>query len=188
MVARLDYAQNHHARAMVVNGSRNSTPRVSGPPPIVALVCDSRLRYFNVAFVDACRMGRSLAGDCVVSALSLIQLVTGEPTSNTLAFIHIIYAVRICGVSSACGLAPLIWKGVLFAINTGLRLQVFAPATAILKVLAPISTYQAVQQPAIVSTISAPHPTPEVRVSDSAKHLVAIRAAGSLSLRRLLLL
>ena len=73
----------------------------------------------------------ALDGGSVVYALSLIQLVTGAPTSNTLVDSPLLYAVMLCGASLACGLDFLTWRGVLFATNSCLRMLVYTPAAAI---------------------------------------------------------
>ena len=66
-------------------------------------------------------------GHGVEYLVQMVQLVTGEPTTNALVFILILYDVVLCGISSACGLAFAIWRIFTGLVNFSVRTFLVRP-------------------------------------------------------------
>ena len=112
--------------------------------PIVTVICASFLHYFNWTLFDSFWGALAMAGHGVVYALQLIQLVTGEPTTNAVVFILMVYLVALCGISSACGMAFLVWRGFLWIVSMTLNVSANKP-TALLNsssvIVSPTATF-----------------------------------------------
>ena len=81
--------------------------------PIVTVVYGRCLHYSNMTFMDAIwRLGYWIV-EAVVFCIYAIEKMTGGPTPNTLIVLMLIYGLVLCGLSSACGLAFVVWRSVV---------------------------------------------------------------------------
>ena len=64
-----------------------------------------------------CLAVRFCLGGALLFGINLIQKLTGGPTP-TLFMILLLYGQVLCGLSSACGLAVVIWKGTIWLTQT----------------------------------------------------------------------
>ena len=109
--------------------------------PIVTAICASCLHYFNLTLFDAFWGAMTMDGHGVAYARQLIQVVTGEPTTNAVVSIVLVYLVALCGLSSACGMAFLVWRRFLFSVSMIINILSHQPDALLKSVLSPAAQH-----------------------------------------------